>query len=281
MKRTGHAAAARAAKKMAGTPDTVRMRTVETLEERRARARKILSKLKEAYPDATCALHHQNALQLLIATILSAQSTDETVNKVTPELFARYPTAEALAAADPADVEKIIHRTGFFRQKTRSVIGACQKIVESFGGRVPDTMEELIQLPGVARKTANVVLGTWYGRNVGVVVDTHVGRLSHRLGLTWTSRDDKDAVRIEQDLMQVLPQEEWTFTSHALIWHGRRVCSARKPLCSVCVLSKLCPSAFAFENSTGSVKPESSGRRAKEVRASDVRRAKSRPGANL
>lgn len=219
----------------------------EKLSDRQARAARILEKLHEAYADATCALQHRDALQLLIATILSAQSTDETVNKVTPDLWARYAGAAELAAADPTEVEKIIYRTGFFRQKTKSIIGACRTIVESFGGAVPGTMEQLLTLPGVARKTANVVLGTWFGQNVGVVVDTHVGRISHRLALTWTSRDEKDAVKIEQDLMQVLPQSEWTFTSHAMIWHGRRVCTARKPNCAGCALNQLCPSAFTFD----------------------------------
>lgn len=219
----------------------------EKLSDRQARAARILEKLHEAYGDATCALQHRDALQLLIATILSAQSTDETVNKVTPDLWSRYAGAAELATADPTEVEKIIYRTGFFRQKTKSIIGACRAIVESFGGAVPETMEQLLTLPGVARKTANVVLGTWFGQNVGVVVDTHVGRISHRLALTWTSRDEKDAVKIEQDLMQVLPQSEWTFTSHAMIWHGRRVCTARKPNCAGCVLNQLCPSAFTFD----------------------------------
>ncbi len=226
----------------------------ESLADRKRRARKIVAKLHQAYPDATCALHHQDAIELLIATILSAQSTDETVNKVTPEIWKKYPTARAIAEADPQDVEKLIYRTGFFRQKTKSIIGACRKIVEEFGGQVPGTMEELLQLPGVARKTANVVLGTWFGQNVGVVVDTHVGRLAHRLALTWTSKNEKDAAKIEQDLMQVLPQAEWTFTSHALIWHGRRVCTARKPLCEKCVLSKLCPSAFTFGHGEASAR---------------------------
>jgi endonuclease III len=215
--------------------------------DRAKRARKIIAKLKELYPEATCALHHGSALELLVATILSAQCTDETVNKVVPVLFAKYPTAAALAGADPADIEKIVHACGFFRQKTKSIIGACRKIVETFGGEVPATMDALTQLPGVARKTANVVLGTWFGKNDGVVVDTHIGRLAHRLDLTWTSKDEKDAVKIEQDLMQVLPQAEWTYTGHALIWHGRRVCPARKPKCNECTLSKLCPSAFTFE----------------------------------
>ncbi len=211
------------------------------------RAKRIIALLHEMYPDATCALHHKSALQLLISTILSAQSTDETVNKVTPELFARYRDAAALAKADATEVQQLIYRTGFFRQKTKSVIGACQGICERFGGKVPSAMEQLISLPGVARKTANVVLGTWFGRNDGVVVDTHVGRLAHRLKLTPTSKNEKDAVKIEQDLMAVLPQVEWTFTSHALIWHGRQICTARKPRCADCKLNKLCPSAFCFD----------------------------------
>lgn len=216
------------------------------LADRRQRAGEILAELKRLYPDATCALHHRSALELLVATILSAQCTDETVNKVVPVLFGKYPSAQALAAADPADIETIIHSCGFFRQKTKSIIGTCRQLVETCGGEVPDTMDALTQLPGVARKTANVLLGTWFGKNDGVVVDTHIGRLAHRLDLTWTSKDEKDAVKIEQDLMQVLPQAEWTFTGHALIWHGRRVCPARKPKCDVCTLNKLCPSAFAF-----------------------------------
>ncbi len=222
----------------------------EALNDRKRRGARIIAALKKEYPEATCALHHGTALQLLISTILSAQSTDEMVNKVTPVLFARYPNAEALASAAPEEVERVIHQTGFFRQKTKSIIGACRKIVDEFGGKVPETMEQLIVLPGVARKTANVVLGTWFHKNEGVVVDTHVGRLAHRLGLTWTSRDEKDAVKIEQDLMQVLPREEWTYTAHALIWHGRRVCTARKPRCGQCRLNRLCPSAFSFENNS-------------------------------
>lgn len=218
----------------------------ETIDEKKKRARKIVTGLKKVYPDATCALKHDSALELLIATILSAQSTDETVNKVTPVLFKKYPTAEKLAKARPEDVEKIIHSTGFFRQKTKSIIGACQGLVEQFDGEVPQTIEELVKLPGVARKTANVVIGTWYGKNEGVVVDTHIGRLSHRLGLTWTSKNEKDAVKIERDLMEVLPKKEWTYTGHALIWHGRKVCPARKPKCDECNLNKLCPSANSF-----------------------------------
>jgi endonuclease-3 len=227
----------------------------ESLEARTKRAGRILAGLKKLYPDADCELKHLSALQLLVATILSAQSTDETVNKVTPVLFARFSTADKIAAADPTEVEKLVHTTGFFRQKTRSVIGACKKIVEQFGGQVPDTMDALTQLPGVARKTANVILGTWFHKNEGFVVDTHVGRLAHRLGLTWTSKDEKDAVKIEQDLCQVFPRPEWTFAGHALIWHGRRVCFARKPNCAGCALNQICPSAFSFEPDN-STKPE-------------------------
>jgi len=212
----------------------------------RRRAAKIVQGLRRLYPDADCALVHRSALELLVATILSAQSTDETVNKVTPELFRRYPDARAIAKADLADLEKVVHATGFFRQKSRSLQKACQKIVEDFGGEVPETMDELIMLPGVARKTANVILGTWFGKNEGVVVDTHVGRLAHRLDLTWTSRDEKDAVKIERDLMALIDREEWTFFGHALILHGRRVCLARKPRCAECSIAKLCPSAFTF-----------------------------------
>lgn len=225
----------------------------ESLDERKKRARKIITRLKKLYPEADTALKHRSALQLLVSTILSAQSTDETVNKVTPVLFAKYPTAEKFAKADPAEIERLIRTTGFFRQKTKSVIGTCKTIAEKFGGKVPDTMDELLQLPGVARKTANVVLGTWFRKPEGMVVDTHVGRLAHRLGLTWSSKDSKDAVKIEQDLCQVIQQKEWIYVAHALVWHGRRVCDARKPDCQGCTLNELCPSAFTFEKS-GSIK---------------------------
>lgn len=219
----------------------------ETPQRRKNRAKKILALLHKLYPDATCALKHADPFQLLIATILSAQSTDETVNKVTPVLFLKYPTAHELAAARTTDLEKIIYPTGFFRQKAKSLQAASKSIVEQFAGRVPETMESLLTLRGVARKTANVVLGTAFGQNEGVVVDTHVGRLATRLGLTSNSKDAKDAGKIEVDLMSVLPREEWTFAAHALIWHGRRVCTARKPNCSGCILNKLCPSAFKIE----------------------------------
>ena len=218
-----------------------------SIEETKKRARKILAALRKLYPEADCALRHGDPFQLLIATILSAQSTDATVNKVTPVLFKKYKTARALADAPRESVEAIIHATGFFRQKTKSLQGACRKIIDSFGGKVPDTMDELVTLPGVARKTANVVLGTAFGKNEGVVVDTHIGRLATRLALTWTSKDAKDAVKIERDLMEVLPRKDWTFAGHALIWHGRRVCPARKPDCDNCMLAKHCPSAGTFD----------------------------------
>lgn len=215
----------------------------ETYDERKKRALRILRRLRKLYPVADCALTHASAWQLLTATILSAQSTDETVNKVTPILFEHYPTPDDLAVADPSNVEKIIYPTGFFRQKTKSIIGAARMIVDEFGGDVPGEMDQLLKLPGVARKTANVVLGTWFGKNEGVVVDTHVGRLSDRLRLCWNHKDSKDARKIETDLMRVIPQKDWTYISHALIWHGRKVCTARKPDCPNCTLAKECPSA--------------------------------------
>ena len=215
----------------------------EKPEDRKKRAGRILKGLHRLYPQADCALGHDNPLQLLIATILSAQSTDETINKVTPVLFRKYKTPEALADVPLEEIEQVIRSTGFFRQKAKSIKGVCRKIIDEFDGEVPDSMEDLLTLPGVARKTANVVLGTAFGKNEGVVVDTHVGRLTTRLGLTWSSRDGKDAVRIERDLMEIIPKKEWTYLGHALIWHGRRVCSARKPDCPACTLAKECPSA--------------------------------------
>lgn len=202
--------------------------------------------LRRTYPEATCALHHRSALELLVATILSAQCTDERVNKVTPGLFRRYPDAAAFAAADPAELESLIRSTGFFRNKAKSLIGMGTVLTTRFGGRVPDTMDELLALPGVARKTANCVLGTWFGKNEGVVVDTHVGRLALRLGLLDSARDAKDAVRIERDLMALFPPAAWTYLSHALIEHGRSICLARKPRCAECPLARHCPSAGAF-----------------------------------
>ncbi|HEV2750927.1 MAG TPA: endonuclease III [Gemmatimonadales bacterium] len=205
----------------------------------RGRVRKIIARLKREYPDATCALHHGSALELLVATILSAQSTDARVNMVTPALFAKYETAADFASADPHVLEQEIHSTGFFRNKTRSIIGMAQAVVERHGGQVPDTMEQLVELPGVGRKTANVVLGTWFRKNEGVVVDTHVQRLATLLGLT----KEKDPVKIERDLMAVVPRDQWTWFSHTLILHGRRVCIARRPRCEICVVHRLCPSS--------------------------------------
>jgi endonuclease III len=200
----------------------------------------LLSLLKQAYPDAKCALDHRNAFELLCATILSAQCTDARVNMVTPVLFARYPTPFELARADPSDVEEIIKSTGFFRNKTRSLIGMAQALVAEHGGEVPRTMEQLRKLPGVGRKTANVVLGNAFNLNEGVTVDTHVGRLSRLLGLS----PDEDPVKIEQELMRQFPQEDWALLSHLLIFHGRQVCIARRPRCGDCVLSRICPSSL-------------------------------------
>lgn len=201
-----------------------------------ARVRAILQKLDEAYPAATCALKHENPFQLLISTILSAQCTDERVNQVTATLFPKYPNPQAFAYANPAELEKEIRPTGFFRNKTKSIMGASKKIVDEFCGQVPKSMDELLTLPGVARKTANVVLGTAFGISAGVVVDTHVQRVSFRLDLTRNT----DPKKIEQDLMQAIPQERWILFSHQLIWHGRRVCQARKPRCLECNLEKIC-----------------------------------------
>jgi endonuclease III len=201
-----------------------------------ARVRAILHGLDEAYPAATCALKHENAFQLLVSTILSAQCTDERVNIVTSTLFPKYPNPKAFAYADPRELEQDIRPTGFYRNKTKSVIGASKKIVEEFRGEVPRTMEELLTLPGVARKTANVVLGTAYGVASGVVVDTHVIRLSGRLDLTKHT----DPKKIEQDLMNIIPRDRWILFSHQLIWHGRRVCQARKPKCLECNLEPIC-----------------------------------------
>jgi len=200
------------------------------------RVREILQKLDEAYPKVTCALEHHTPFQLLIATILSAQCTDERVNQVTKTLFAKYRTPKDFAYANPLELEQDIRPTGFFRNKTKSIMGASKKIVNEFGGEVPRSMDELLTLPGVARKTANVVLGTAFGIAVGVVVDTHVIRLSNRLELTRNS----DPKKIEQDLMQVIPKEKWILISHQLIWHGRKICQARKPKCVECTLEPLC-----------------------------------------
>ena len=203
-------------------------------------ARDILARLKEAYPDARSALNYRNAYELICATILSAQCTDVRVNMVTPALFARYPTAYELARAEPSDVETIIKSTGFFRNKTKSLIGMAQGLVANYGGEVPRTMEELRSLPGVGRKTANVVLGNAFGINEGIAVDTHVARLSNLLGLSR----EQDPVKIEQDLMTLFPREDWGLLSHLLIFHGRQICIARRPKCGDCVLAQICPSSL-------------------------------------
>ena len=203
------------------------------------RIAEILKRLDQLYPDVTCALTHSNAWELLVATILSAQSTDVNVNRVTPELFRKYPTVEAFAALTPQQLEPDVRSTGFFRNKSKSVVGAAKKIVADFGGQVPNEMDRLLTLPGVARKTANVVLGTWFKKADGVVVDTHVHRISRRLELT---RED-DPKNIEQDLMRVIPREKWILFSHQIIWHGRKLCYARKPKCADCPLENLCHAA--------------------------------------
>jgi endonuclease-3 len=203
------------------------------------RVRQIIEGLDQMYPAVTCALTHRNAWELLVATILSAQCTDVRVNMVTPALFEKYPTVQHFAALEPEELEPDIRSTGFFRNKSKSVVGAARKVVTDFGGNVPQTMDELLSLPGVARKTANVVLGTWFKKNEGVVVDTHVTRIARRLELT----KQEDAPKIEQDLMQIISRERWTDFSHQVIWHGRKLCVARSPKCADCVLETLCHAA--------------------------------------
>ena len=205
----------------------------------KAHAAEVYARLAREYPDAHCELDYRNPLELLCATILSAQCTDKRVNMVTPVLFARYPDARALADADPAQLEQIIRSTGFFRNKTKSLLGMSNAVAEKHGGEVPATMDALVKLPGVGRKTANVVLGNAFGRNEGIVVDTHVSRLSARLGFT----KETDAVKIEEALIPLFPREQWTMLSHLLIFHGRRICEARTPKCEACVLNDICPSA--------------------------------------
>ncbi len=203
------------------------------------RVQEILQRLDATYPNATCALRHNNAWELLVATILSAQCTDERVNKTTPELFRKYPTVQAVAALKPEQLEPDIRSTGFFRNKAKSVVGAAKMIVGDFGGEVPSEMEQLLTLPGVARKTANVLLGTWFHKNEGVVVDTHVYRISRRLELTTNN----DPNKIEQDLVRIIPRQRWTSFSHQVIWHGRRLCTARSPKCVDCPLESICHAA--------------------------------------
>jgi endonuclease III len=213
-------------------------KTNGSLDEKK-RARKVIGLLRKAYPDAKCSLNHSNPLELLIATILSAQCTDERVNMVTPGLFAKYRSCGDYVNADRADLEAEIRSTGFFRNKAKSIQGAAKMICEEYGGKVPETMEDLLSLPGVARKTANVVLGNAFGIASGVVVDTHVARLSTRLGFTKEKNPDK----IERDLIELIPKKDWIDFPHLLIYHGRKVCKARVPLCAECVVERLCPSS--------------------------------------
>ncbi|MEP6809138.1 MAG: endonuclease III [Chthoniobacterales bacterium] len=215
------------------------------------RVAQLVQVLPKVYPDAHCELDFKTPLQLLVATILSAQCTDKRVNLVTPKLFARYRSAAALAEAEPEELEEIIRSTGFYRSKAKSIRGAANAIVEKFGGKVPDTMEALHGLPGVGRKTANVVLGNAFGKDEGIVVDTHVSRLSHRLRLTKQT----DPEKIELDLMKIVPRQDWTIWSHWLIWHGRRRCFARKPDCRQCEVLQLCPSGPKFIRE-GEARPE-------------------------
>jgi len=212
----------------------------ETKAQRQARTEQIIKLLKRAHPDAHCALNHSNAFELLVATILSAQCTDERVNIVTADLFRKYRQPGDYLEVPATELQQDIHTTGFFRNKTKSIQGACKMLTEEFGGQVPQTMEELLRLPGVARKTANVVLGVAFGIAAGIVVDTHVSRISQLLRLTRK----KDAGKIEQDLVKLAPRPDWIIFSHLLIFHGRRVCKARRPLCAECVVEKLCPSSM-------------------------------------
>ncbi|MCE5191696.1 MAG: endonuclease III [Actinomycetia bacterium] len=208
--------------------------------ERQQRAREIMRRLGELYPTAHIALDFAGPFQLLVAVILSAQTTDVGVNKVTPVLFERFPTPEALASADVLEVEQIVRPTGFFHNKTRLIIATARMLVTDFGGRVPDTMEDLMRLPGVARKTANIVIANAYGKVEGIAVDTHVLRVAHRLGLSA----DKDPDKVERDLMAVIPRDDWFAVNYRFIDHGRAVCTAKRPACGICALSDICPSAF-------------------------------------
>src|SRR5712691_2815319 len=209
-------------------------------EDRKARLRKITRQLKAAYPDAKCTLNHANAFELLIATILSAQCTDERVNIVTADLFRKYRKPEDYLQVSPSELQNDIRTTGFFRNKAKSIQGTAKMLTEQYGGRVPNTIGELLELPGVARKTANVVLGNAFGVSSGIVVDTHVTRLARRLGLT----EQKQAEKIESDLVEIVPRKDWVVFSHLLIAHGGKICKARNPLCAQCIIEKLCPSSF-------------------------------------
>lgn len=212
----------------------------EKPEELKKRLREIIRRLKRSYPDAKCSLNHTSAFELLVATILSAQCTDERVNLVTADLFRKYRTPADYLKVSPRELEKDIQSTGFFRNKTKSIQGAAKMLIEQYHSEVPQTMDELLELPGVARKTANVVMGNAFEIASGVVVDTHVTRLSHRLGLT----KEKDPQKIERDLVEIVPKNDWILFSHLLIYHGRKVCKARSPLCEECVVEKQCPSSY-------------------------------------
>jgi endonuclease-3 len=211
----------------------------ESTDELKKRTRDIIRRLKRAYPGAKCSLNHSNPFELLVATILSAQSTDDRVNIVTADLFRKYKKPEDYLKVPPSELEKDIHSTGFFRNKTKSIQGTAKLLTEQYGGEVPHTMDELLEFPGVARKTANVVLGNAFGIKAGVVVDTHVTRLSHRLGLS----EEKTAEKIEQDLIPIVPKKDWVIFPHLMIYHGRKICKARNPLCEECTVEKLCPSS--------------------------------------
>jgi endonuclease-3 len=214
-------------------------------EDKKKRTAEIIRRLKKAYPDAHCALNHSNAFELLVATILSAQCTDERVNIVTADLFRKYRGPADYLKVDQTELEKDIHSTGFFRNKAKSIQGACRLLIDEFGGKIPQTMEEILSLPGVARKTGNVVLGNAFGIESGIVVDTHVARLSQRLGLTT----NENAEKIEKDLIELVPKRNWIMFPHWLITHGRQVCIARKPRCRQCVLANICPSFGPFTSS--------------------------------
>ena len=243
MKRVPKKPAAKSAKRPVSrspkkvVPPVARKRKMPPASER---GPEIYARLEKEYPDAKCALDHRNPFELTVATILSAQCTDVMVNKVTPALFARYPDARSMADADPEALQQMIKSTGFFRNKSKSLLGMSAAVAEKHGGEVPRTMDELVKLPGVGRKTANVVLGNAFGIDEGVVVDTHVGRLSNRLALSR----ETDPVKIEQDLMKLFPRDRWTMLSHLLISHGREICDARRPLCEQCVVNTLCPSSL-------------------------------------
>jgi endonuclease-3 len=239
----------------------------ETKEEVKKRAALIVKRLRKAFPEAGTALDHRDPVQLLVATILSAQCTDARVNKVTPSLFARFPDADGLASSDRGELEDLIRSTGFFRNKAKSIQGAARKLVQDFGGRVPETMDELLSLPGVARKTANVVLGNGFGKAVGVVVDTHVFRLAHRLGLS----KGKNPQAVEKDLMEIVPKKEWIGLGNRLIYHGRATCLARKPRCETCFLEPLCPRIGVKPTSTPK-RPAAPSRRPLRERIQSSRR---------